>query len=170
MRLEHGFALLTALMTMHASPQGDPARAFDPATAALRRPGTTLRIDLIGDSTQTDNAGYGRGFCANFTPAVDCLNMARGGASTKTFRTLGLWDKSLATRPDYMVLQFGHNDMEKVDGFAENDRQVSLADYEANLRRFIAEARAVPPETIDPLRLRFPTKPLSLGELAALDG
>lgn len=33
----------------------------------------------------------------------------------------------------------------------------------------LAEARGVPVETIDPLRLRFPTKPLTLGELAALD-
>ena len=83
--------------------------------------------------------------------------MARGGASTKTFRTLGLWDKSLATKPDYMVLQFGHNDMEKVDGVAENDRQVSMADYEANLRRFITEARAagIKPILCTPLTRRY---------------
>ena len=47
--------------------------------------GDNGRIDLIGDSTQTDNAGYGRGFCANLTAQVDCVNMAKGGASTKTF-------------------------------------------------------------------------------------
>src|ERR1700744_2621135 len=40
--------------------QGDPARSFDPQTAAARKPGTIVRVDLIGDSTQTDNAGYGR--------------------------------------------------------------------------------------------------------------
>ncbi len=70
-----------------AAAQGDPQRAFDAATAAVRKPGTKVRVDLIGDSTQTDNAGYGRGFCANFTAEVDCVNMARGGASTKTFRS-----------------------------------------------------------------------------------
>src|SRR5258707_1757385 len=91
--------------------QGDPPRAFDPATAVVRAPGTTVRIELIGDSTQTDNAGYGRGFCANLAAQVDCVNMARGGASTNTYRELGLWDKALQTRPDYMVIQFGHNDM-----------------------------------------------------------
>ena len=90
--------------------QGDPAKAFDPAAAAVRKPGTTVRVDLIGDSTQTDNAGYGRGFCANLTEKVDCVNMAKGGASTKTFRAQGLWDRALATKPDYMVIQFGHND------------------------------------------------------------
>src|SRR5580700_1422669 len=93
-----------------AMAQGDPAKAFDAATAATRKPGTTVRVDLIGDSTQTDNAGYGRGFCANLTAQVDCVNMARGGASTKTFRADGIWDRAMATKPDYMVIQFGHND------------------------------------------------------------
>src|SRR3984957_13352530 len=88
-----------------AMAQGDPAKAFDPATAAARRPGTTVRVDLIGDSTQTDNAGYGRGFCANLTEKVDCLNMAKGGASTRTFREQGLWARSLQTKPDYMLIQ-----------------------------------------------------------------
>ncbi|SNT40147.1 Lysophospholipase L1 [Granulicella rosea] len=137
-----------------AAAQGDPARAFDPATAAVRAPGTKVRIDLIGDSTQTDNAGYGRGFCANLTAEVDCLNMARGGASTKTFRQMGIWDRALATRPDYMVIQFGHNDAESKD---HNDRQVTMAQYEANLRQFVTEARAagVKPVLCTPLTRRY---------------
>jgi lysophospholipase L1-like esterase len=133
--------------------QGDPARAFDAATAAVRPAGTKVRIDLIGDSTQTLNAGYGRGFCANFTAAVDCVDMAKGGASTKTFRAQGLWDASLATRPDYMVIQFGHNDAETAEHL---DRQVPMAAYEANLRRFVTEARAagIKPVLCTPLSRR----------------
>jgi lysophospholipase L1-like esterase len=134
--------------------QGDPPHAFDAATAATRAPGTKVRIDLIGDSTQTDNAGYGRGFCANLTAEVDCVNMAKGGASTKTFRQQGLWDRSLATKPDYMVIQFGHNDMESKEHL---DRQVTMAEYEANLRRFITEARAagIKPVLCTPLTRRY---------------
>ena len=49
-------------------------------------------------------------FDANLTSQVDCLDMARGGASTKTFRAMGLWQRALETKPDYMVIQFGHND------------------------------------------------------------
>jgi lysophospholipase L1-like esterase len=149
--------LLAGLFAVSAPAQGDPARAFDPATAAARRPGTALRIDLIGDSTQTDNAGYGRGFCANLSAKVDCMNMAKGGASTKTYREQGLWDRALETKPDYMVIQFGHNDAEKVDGVAESDRQVSMAVYEANLRRFVAEARAaaIKPVLCTPLTRRY---------------
>lgn len=142
-------------VTMSALAQGDPAKAFDAATAAARRPGTTLRIDLIGDSTQTDNAGYGRGFCANLTAAVDCLNMAKGGASTKTYREQGLWDRALATKPDYMVIQFGHND--EVDAKNPMPRQVPLPDYIANLKRFVSEARAagIKPVLCTPLTRRY---------------
>src|SRR3978361_2233116 len=112
--MSRGFRLAAVLIAGSgiASAQGDPARAYDAATAAQRAPGTKVRVDLIGDSTQTNNAGYGRGFCANLTAEVDCINMAKGGSSTKTFRQQGLWDQSLATRPDYMLIQFGHNDIE----------------------------------------------------------
>jgi lysophospholipase L1-like esterase len=140
---------------MWAQAQGDPAKAFDAAIAAVRKPGTTVRIDLIGDSTQTDNAGYGRGFCANFTAQVDCVNMARGGASTKTFRNDGIWDRALATKPDYMVIQFGHND--EVTKSQPMPRQVPLPDYIANLKRFVVEARAagITPVLCTPLTRRY---------------
>ena len=146
--------LIVAGMTVSAFAQGDPAKAFDPATAAARKPGTTVRIELIGDSTQTDNAGYGRGFCANFTAQVDCVNMARGGASTKTFREDGIWDHALATKPDYMVIQFGHNDLVSKDHAA---RQVELPQYVLNLKRFVTEARAagVTPVLCTPLTRRY---------------
>ena len=123
-------------------------------TPPPRRPGTVIRVDLIGDSTQTDNAGYGRGFCANFTAAVDCLNMAKGGSSTRTFREQGLWQRSLDTKADYMLIQFGHNDMETPEHLA---RQVPMAQYEANLRRFVTEARAAgtKPVLVTPLSRRY---------------
>jgi lysophospholipase L1-like esterase len=112
MRIRAVVLVLGAFGGTLALAQGDPPRAFDAATVAVRAPETMVRIDLIGDSTQTNNAGYGRGFCANVTAKVDCVNMAKGGASTKTFREQGLWDRSLQTKPDYVLIQFGHNDME----------------------------------------------------------
>jgi lysophospholipase L1-like esterase len=111
-------------------------------------------VELIGDSTQTDHAGYGRGFCANLTPSVDCVNMSRGGASTKTYREMGLWANALATKPDYMLIQFGHNDQETK---AHLDRQVPIAQYESNLRRYVDEARAagIKPVLVTPLTRRY---------------
>ena len=147
--------LMVGMGTCVAVGQGDPAKAFDAATAAARKPGTVVRVELIGDSTQTDNAGYGRGFCANLAAKVDCVNMARGGASTKTFREMGLWDRGLATKPDYMVIQFGHND--EVDAKNPLPRQVPLPDYVENLKGFVTEARAagVKPVLVTPLTRRY---------------
>lgn len=146
-------AAVCGAVCLTAVAQGDPARAFDAATAAQRAPGVKVRIDLIGDSTQTNNAGYGRGFCANFTKEVSCVNMSKGGASTKTFREQGLWDRALATRPDYMVIQFGHNDNVTKEYLP---RQVPLPDYIENLKRFVSEARAagITPVLCTPLTRR----------------
>lgn len=144
--------MLCAGVVAHA--QGDPGRWFDAQTAAVRKPGTVVRVDLIGDSTQTDHAGYGRGFCANLTAKVDCVNLAKGGASTKTYREEGLWDHALATKPDYMVIQFGHNDHVTEQHL---DRQVPLPQYTENLKRFITEARVagIKPVLVTPLTRRF---------------
>jgi lysophospholipase L1-like esterase len=149
-----GFAVVVMCVGVAAA-QGDPQRAFDAATTAVRKPGTTVRVDLIGDSTQTDHAGYGRGFCANLTAKVDCVNMARGGASTRTFREQELWERSLQTKPDYMVIQFGHNDM--VNPANSMPRQVPMDEYEANLRRYVTEARAagITPVLCTPVTRRF---------------
>lgn len=149
-----GAAALLLGASLPALAQGDPGRWFDVQTAAIRAPGTVVRIDLIGDSTQTDNAGYGRGFCANLTAKVDCVNMAKDGASTRTYREQGLWDRALATRPDYMVIQFGHNDLVTKEHL---DRQVPLEQYAENLRRFVTEARAagITPVLVTPLTRRY---------------
>ncbi len=131
-----------------------PAHWFNQQTAAARKPGTLVRIDLIGDSTQTENAGYGRGYCANLASQVDCLDMAKGGASTKTYRAEGLWERALATRPDYMLIQFGHNDEVSPHHLP---REVPLPDYIANIRLFVTEARAagIKPILVTPLTRRF---------------
>jgi lysophospholipase L1-like esterase len=80
--------------------------------------------------------------------------MARGGASTKTFREMGLWDRALQTKSDYMVIQFGHNDEVTEQHLP---RQVPLPDYKTNLERFISEARAngITPVLCTPLSRRF---------------
>lgn len=114
-----------------------------------------IRIALIGDSTQTRNAGYGLGFCANLTGEVTCINDAKGGASTKTYYNEGYWQKALAEKPDYMLIQFGHNDEETKE---QLPRQTNLqTEYPDNLKRFIEEARAhgIFPIFVTPLTRRY---------------
>jgi len=130
------------------------ALAQGPLNLTNARPaGKTVRIELIGDSTQTDNAGYGRGFCANLTAVVDCVNMSKGGASTHTFREMGIWDRAIASKPDYMLIQFGHNDQVTSQHL---ERQTPLPQYIENLKRFVTEARAagVTPVMVTPLTRR----------------
>ena len=174
---------MTAAVAASALAQGDPQRAFDPATAAMRKHGATVRIDLIGDSTQTDHAGYGRGFCANLSPQVDCVNMARGGASTRSFRAQGIWDRALQTKPDYMLIQFGHNNVvfngpagvaqpaapngappaagangaAAAPAFGGDRALANPGDYEANLRQYVTEARAagIKPILVTPITRQY---------------
>ena len=145
MRVWSGVAMMFAVSA---------AVAQGPIGLTAQRPaGKSVRIELIGDSTQTDAAGYGRGFCANLTAAVDCINMSKGGASTHTFREMGIWDRAIASKPDYMLIQFGHNDQVTPEHL---ERQTPLPQYIENLKRFVAEARAAgtTPILVTPLTRR----------------
>lgn len=125
-----------------------------PAQVALHSV-AKIRIALVGDSTQTDKAGYGLGFCANLTESITCINDAKGGASTKTYYQEGYWEKALADKPDYMLIQFGHNDEESQKHLA---RETNLeTEYPANLKRYVEEARAhgITPILVTPLTRRY---------------
>ncbi|MBT1698995.1 rhamnogalacturonan acetylesterase [Fulvivirgaceae bacterium PWU4] len=76
---------------------------------------------LIGDSTVKNGGGRGAdglwGWGDFLAPHFDTTritieNHARGGRSSRTYQTEGLWDNVLAkVKPgDYVMLQFGHND------------------------------------------------------------
>jgi lysophospholipase L1-like esterase len=72
---------------------------------------------LIGDSTVNNPTkglqGWGLPFAASFDPAqIRVENRARGGRSSRTYFTEGLWDQVRdALKPgDFVLMQFGHND------------------------------------------------------------
>ena len=103
-------------------------------------------IFIAGDSTaQTykEEAGLIRGWGQmlenHFDGPVKVANHAIGGRSTKTFINEGRWEKLLAeVQPgDYVFIQFGHN-----DASSRPERHASHEEYEANLIRFVSEARA----------------------------
>lgn len=80
-------------------------------------------IFIAGDSTAADGIpdaiGWGRPFPGYFdTSKINVMNEARGGRSSRTFVTEGLWDKLLAdVKPgDYVLIQFGHNDGAEMNG------------------------------------------------------
>lgn len=81
---------------------------------------------LIGDSTVKNGKGKGDSglwgwgdFLGLYfkTDQINIQNDALGGTSSRTYRSMGLWDKVLAQlKPgDYVMLQFGHNDSSPVN-------------------------------------------------------
>lgn len=97
------------------------------------------KILLVGDSTVTDKAGWGAGFAKLLNDKAECLNHARGGASSKSYYDSGLWKKAIATKPDYVLIQFGHNDQPGKGPERETEPKSTYSDY---LRKYISEARA----------------------------
>ncbi len=99
-----------------------------------------VRIVLAGDSTVTDKAGWGRAFADRLAPGATCSNTARGGESSKSCLDSGRWAQAVALRPTYLLIQFGHNDMPGKGPARETDPKTT---YNANLGRFVEDARAV---------------------------
>jgi len=52
----------------------------------------------------------------------------------------GRWQKALDEKPDYVLIQFGHNDSHASEKPESTDASTT---YKANLRRYIDEARAI---------------------------
>src|SRR2546422_251908 len=108
-----------------------PAAAL-PASAAMK-------ILLVGDSTVNDEGGWGVGFHAALWPDIDVVNLARNGRSSKSFRDEGAWAKALAEKPNYVLIQFGHNDCPGKGPERETDPATM---YRANMIRYVDEALA----------------------------
>jgi pectinesterase len=101
---------------------------------------TKIKIILVGDSTVNDGGGWGYGFKRLLTGDVECTNLAMNGRSSKSFRTEGHWERALALKGDYYLIQFGHNDEPGKGPDRETDPDTT---YTQNLARYVDEARAI---------------------------
>jgi pectinesterase len=99
----------------------------------------SIRIVLVGDSTVSDQTGWGRGFKKYLAPEALCSNAALNGRSSKSFRDEGHWAPALALHGDYYLIQFGHNDQRGKGPERETDPATT---YAANLARYVDEVRA----------------------------
>lgn len=114
---------------------------------------------LVGDSTMATRTGYGDALCQRLKPGLACLNLARGGRSTLSYRAEGLWDRALEQLRNsppgvqaHVLIQFGHNDQPGKPG-----RSTNLAtEFGPNLARYVAEVRAAGgvPVLVTPLSRR----------------
>lgn len=101
---------------------------------------TAVRIALVGDSTVTDRSGWGKAFADRFNEAVEVLNFAVGGRSSKSWYEEGRLPEALEAKADFALIQFGHNDQPGKGPDRETDPQLSFRSF---LRLYIAEFRAV---------------------------
>ena len=122
-------------------------QAEQPAQAKYR-----THIVLAGDSTVTDDAGWGKAFAACLVDGAKCTNLSRGGRSSSSFREEGLWQQALDLKPDWVLIQFGHNDEPGHPG-RENEPDKG---YRKNLERYVDEARAagIKPVLVTPISRR----------------
>ena len=126
----------------------------------------TPTLFLIGDSTVNNGTkglqGWGTAIIADFDKSkITVANHARGGRSSRTFLTEGLWDAVLKEiKPgDFVLMQFGHNDAgglsdpkgrASIKGNGEETQEVTTAagksetvhTYGWYLRKYISDAKA----------------------------
>jgi lysophospholipase L1-like esterase len=144
--LRHRFRALPALLAIVTA-------------SAVAAPVKPVRLILVGDSTMASSTGYGDALCARLTPDAACINLARGGRSSGSFRAEGRWDEVQALlrdgadfRATYVLIQFGHNDQPGKPGRSTD----YVREFPANMRGYVDEARALGaiPVLVTPLTRR----------------
>jgi enterochelin esterase family protein len=118
-----------------------------------------IRIILVGDSTVAPQNGWGPGFCAAMAPEVACINLAKNGRSTSSYRAEGSWTAAMKELEDgtnapttYVLIQFGHNDQPGKPGRSTD----LVTEFPANMRRYASEVKAAggTPVLVTPLTRR----------------
>ncbi len=147
---------ITAGMIAAALATGAQAQERERSDAPPLSP---YKIILVGDSTMAPHSGWGGAFCAKHVKSsVACLNVGRGGRSTRSYRQEGGWDIALAEAAvrgygaTYVLIQFAHNDQS-----SRPERWTDEAtEFPANLKRFVEEVRAAgaTPVLVTPLTRR----------------
>lgn len=109
-------SIFVAMMCCVTLAQTEKSNQQNPNQASTLNPKLPT-IFVVGDSTANNHAngglGWGDPFISYFdTSKVNVVNRARGGRSSRTFVTEGLWAKVLdeMKKGDFVLIQFGHND------------------------------------------------------------
>lgn len=115
------------------------------------------RIILVGDSTMAPKSGYGDALCQRFKSDMTCLNLAKGGRSSGSYRAEGSWEavqKLMASNAQFsqtlVLIQFGHNDQPGKPGRSTDlatEFSVNMAGYIDDLQAAGAQAVLVTPLT-----------------------
>jgi lysophospholipase L1-like esterase len=70
-------------------------------------------VGLIGDSTVAVQSGWGPAFAERFNRHAKIVNYAKNGATLQALSKK--LDALVKLKPDYILIQFGHNDQKRYD-------------------------------------------------------
>jgi pectinesterase len=102
-------------------------------------------ISLIGDSTVTDNKGWGAAFANALSGHAVVYNHAASGRSAKSYIDEGRLPGALVASADYVFIQFGHNGQPGKGPHRETNPEGDYRDY---LREFVTRIRATGAEPV----------------------
>jgi lysophospholipase L1-like esterase len=117
-------------------------------TAVSASAATTTHVYIAGDSTASTyvsslapRAGWGQALPVFLTSKAVAVNVAKSGASSKSFIDLGRLDHilGLLKKGDYVLISFGHND-EKIDDPARYTEPSTT--YKSYLSQYVDKSRA----------------------------
>jgi lysophospholipase L1-like esterase len=103
-----------------------------------------IRILLVGDSTLAPKNGFGDEFCKRLISKVTCLNLAKNGRSSKSYKAEGSWEnvkailnKTSEAQKTYVLIEFGHNDQPGKPGRSSDLK----TEFPVNLAFYVTETR-----------------------------
>ena len=103
-------------------------------------PKKNISIALIGDSTVAKKSGWGDAFTLLVNEKVTVNNFAVGGRSSKSWLAEKRLPKALASKPDYVFIQFGHNGQ---PGKGPARETIPATTYKEYLKIYIKEFKAI---------------------------
>ena len=139
-------------------------RPANPALPTLFLIGDSTVRNGFGDGKDRGEWGWGDFLASKFdTNKINIVNQAVGGLSSRTYLTMGHWDRVLAMmqKGDFVMMQFGHNDSGAVNdtsrarasipGTGEETQEIDnlltrrheiVHTYGWYLRKFMSDAQA----------------------------
>ena len=89
-----------------------------------------VTVGLIGDSTVAVQSGWGPAFAERFDSRAKIVNYAKNGATLQALSKK--LDDLVRLKPDYVLIQFGHNDQKRYDTTVYSDH---LRSYVQRIRK-----------------------------------
>ena len=120
--------------------------------AAMGASAAEPQLYMAGDSIMTEykpdmfpQYGWGQALKVFMKEPSALHNFARGGWSARRFRESGRWEECIASKlkpGDWVIVSFGHNDMNKKRNKPPKNDYSTIDEYKAFLKGFAADAKS----------------------------